>query len=51
METFNEFVTELKFLVRDCNFDRSEEMVRDRIEIGVNHNIREKLINIGSNIT
>ena len=26
-------------------------MVRDRIEIGVNHNIREKLMNIGSNIT
>ena len=51
METFNQFVTELKLLVRDCNFDRSKEMVRDRIEIGVNHNIREKLINIGSNIT
>ena len=51
METFNQFVTELKLLVRDCNFDRIEEMVRDRIEIGVNPNIREKRINIGSNIT
>ena len=37
METFDPFVTELKLLVRDCYYDRSEEMVCDRIEIGVNH--------------
>ena len=43
MEIFDQFVTELKLLVRDCNYDRSEEMLRDRKEIGVNHNIREKL--------
>ena len=43
METFNQFVTELKLLVRDCNYYRSEEMFRHRREIGVNHNIREKL--------
>ena len=37
METFDQLVTEFKLLVRDCNYDRSEEMVRDRKEIGVNH--------------
>ena len=37
METFDQLVTEFKLLVRDCNHDRSEEMVRDRKEIGVNN--------------
>lgn len=51
-ETFDQFVTELKLMVRDCNYEKSEEMVRDRIVIGVkSHKIREKLINVGSDLT
>lgn len=51
-ETFDQFVTELKLMVRDCNYDKGEEMVRDRIVIGVkSHKIREKLINVGSDLT
>lgn len=51
-ETFDQFVTELKLMVRDCNYERHEEMVQDRIVIGVkSHKIREKLINVGSDLT
>lgn len=51
-ETFDQFVTELKLMVRDCNYDKGEDMVRDRIDIGVeSHKIREKLINVGSDLT
>lgn len=51
-ETFDQYVTDLKLLVKDCNFGNSDEMVRDRIVIGIrNSKIREKLINIGSELT
>ena len=41
-ELFDQFVTELKLFVRNCNYDRSEEMVRDWIVIGVNNTIYVK---------
>ncbi|XP_069129346.1 uncharacterized protein [Argopecten irradians] len=51
-ETFEQFVTELQVLVKDCNYDNSDEMVRDRIVFGVkNPKVRKKLINIGSDLT
>ena len=33
-ESFQQFVTELKLLVKDCGYSQPEEMVRDRIVIG-----------------
>ena len=35
-ESFDHFLTELKLLVKDCNFDQLDEMVRDRIVFGSN---------------
>ena len=42
-ESFDQFVTDLKLLVKDCTYDKPDEMVRDRIVIGIrNTKIREK---------
>jgi hypothetical protein len=50
-ETFEQFATQLKNLVRDFSYDKPDEMVRDRIVIGVrNPKIREKLIQVGSEL-
>jgi len=46
-ETFEQFVTELQVLVKDCDFRDRDEMVRDRIVFGIkNSKVREKLINM-----
>ena len=51
-ETFEQFVTELQLLVKDCGYDKNDEMVRDRIVTGVkNSKIREKPLNVGSDLT
>ena len=51
-ETFEQFVTELQLLVKDCDYDKADEMVRDRIVTGVkNSKIRAKLLNEGSKLT
>ena len=51
-ETFDSFVTDLKLLLQNCGFREPDEMVRDRIVIGTSSTkIREKLINIGSDLT
>ena len=51
-ETLEQFVTELKLLVKDCEYDKSDEMVRDRIVTGVgNSKIRAKLLNERSTLT
>ena len=53
-ESFDQFVTELKLLVKDCRYHPEEvnKVVRDRIVIGVRSNkIREKIINVGSDLT
>ena len=37
--------------MKDCNYDKSDEMVKDRIVIGVrNPKIREKRIRVGSEL-
>ena len=51
-ETFDQFVTDLHILVRDCAYPNLEEMVRDRIVFGVKSNkAREKLMCVGSDLT
>ena len=51
-ELFEQFVTDLKLLVKDCTYDKPDEMVRDRIVIGIrNTKIREKLISAGGDLT
>ena len=50
-ETFEQFVTELQLLVKDCGYDKNDEMVRDRIVTAArNSKIREKLLNVGSDL-
>lgn len=51
-ETFEQFVTDLKLLAKDCGFQDANEMVRDRILFAVSSDkIREKLLNEGSGLT
>ena len=53
-EPFEQFVTELKTLIRDCNYPAEfrNEMVRDHIVYGVRSSkIREKMIMEGSELT
>ena len=51
-KTFGSFVTDLKLLVQECNYQEPEEMVRDKIVFSINSpDIREKLIIEGSNLT
>ena len=51
-EPFEQFVAELQLLVKDCDYDKQGEMVRDRIVAGVkNLKIRAKLLNEGSTLT
>ena len=33
--TFDQFVTQLKLLARDCNFKYTDDMIRDRIVLGI----------------
>ena len=53
-ETFDQFVTEVKLLVKDCQYplDIQDELIRDHIEFGLQSTtIREKLICEGSDLT
>jgi len=51
-ETFEQFVTELKLLVKDCGYPNSDEMVRDRIVFATNSpRVREKLLSHGAELT
>ncbi|KAL6462444.1 hypothetical protein MHYP_G00288660 [Metynnis hypsauchen] len=51
-ESFDQFVTELRLLVKDCGYPNGDEMVRDRIVFGINSpRIREKLLCYGSGLT
>ena len=51
-QTVEQFVTELKLLVRDCSFKEPDEMILDRIIFGTNsRKIREKLTNEGKELT
>lgn len=51
-ETFEQVMTELKLLVKDCGYPNSEKMVRDRIAFGTNSpSVREKLLSQGAELT
>lgn len=51
-EPFEQFVTDLRLLVKDCNYANSEEMIRDRIVFGIRSpRVREKLLDAGSDLT
>ncbi|CAC5373014.1 unnamed protein product [Mytilus coruscus] len=51
-ETCEEFITDLKVLVKDCQYANPDRMVRDRIVIGTKSSkVKEKLINEGSEFT
>ena len=45
-------MTELRLLVKDCDYANKDEMVRDRIVFGIHSpRVREKLLNVGSEVT
>ncbi|XP_056880704.1 uncharacterized protein LOC130521067 isoform X1 [Takifugu flavidus] len=51
-EPFEQFLTELRLLVKDCSYNNSEEMVRDRVVFGIySPKVREKLLSVGSDLT
>ena len=51
-ESFEQFLTDLKLLVKDCGYADPDEMVRDRVVIGCHATkTREKLIQEGSDLT
>ena len=51
-ESIEKFVTELKLLVKDCDYRDSDEMVRDRIVFATNSpHVREKLLSQGAELT
>ncbi|GBM70291.1 hypothetical protein AVEN_198632-1 [Araneus ventricosus] len=44
-EKFQEFYTRLKLAAEDCNYDKPERMLRDKIEQGINDNpLQERLL-------
>ena len=51
-ESFEQFFTELKLLVKDCGYADPDEMVRDRVLFGCySSKAREKLIHEGSDLS
>lgn len=51
-ETFEQFLTDLHVLARDCAYQEKDNMIRDAIVFGtVDHKVREKCINEGSELT
>jgi len=51
-ETFEQFVTDLRLLIKDCDYQQRDEMLRDQIVFAVKSaKIREKLISEGSDLT
>ena len=52
IEYCEEFVTNLKVLVKDCGYENPDRIVRDGIVFGTKSSkVREKLINEGSDLT
>ena len=51
-ESFEQFVTELCLLVKDCDYANKDEMVRDSIVFGIHSpRVRVNLLNVGSEVT
>ncbi len=50
-EPFEQFVTDLRLLIKDCSYANSDEMIRDRIVFGIHSpKVREKLFECGLRI-
>ncbi len=50
-EPFEQFVTDLRLIIKDCIYANSDEMIRDRIVFGIHSpKVREKLLNVGSEL-
>lgn len=51
-EPFEQFVTDLRLLVKGCNYTNSEEMIRDHVVFGIHSlRVREKQLCVGSDLT
>jgi transposase InsO family protein len=51
-ENTETFVTDLRTMVKDCGYDKPDEMVRDRIVIGISSaEVREKLLTEGDTLS
>ena len=51
-ESFDQFYIELKLLVKDCTYDKPDEMVRDRLVAGIiSTKLRDKLLSVGTELT
>lgn len=51
-DTFEEYLTELKLLVKDCEYKDADDMIRDAIVFGTkDHKVRAKCIDEGSDLT
>ena len=51
-QTFEQFVTKLRTVIKDCGYEKPDEMIRDRIVFGISsRKLREKLINEGEKLT
>lgn len=51
-ESFDQFMTELRLLVKDCNDPNGDEMVRDQIIFGISSSrVRKQLLYYGPYIT
>ena len=51
-ESAEQFITDLKTLVKDCGYEQQDEMVRDRIVCGTkNVKVKKKLLSEGSDLT
>ena len=50
-DIFDNFVTELRKLVKSCYYTNGDEMVRDRIVCGMNSQAIRELLNGGDNLT
>ena len=51
-EPFSSFATDLRILVKDCKYEKPDDMVRDRIVAGIKSaEVREKLLNEGDKLT
>ena len=51
-ETFDNFVTDLKIMVKGCGYTQEERMLRDQIVLGSHHSaVREKCIDKGDELT
>ncbi|VDI30124.1 Hypothetical predicted protein [Mytilus galloprovincialis] len=52
IDTFEEYLTDLKILVKDCVYATPEEMLRDAIVFGTkDHTVRKKCITEGSELS